>query len=87
MSHKLNSQPFIVYASTAAKSGFLGHLLRDDLINPVKISVSQSVRTSTMNAATNQIGLVPFVKFDETFTTNGNDMTFKVSEVRVKVRR
>jgi len=42
----------------------LGHLVRDDLINLVKISVC----TSTMkhNAATNQI--VVFVKIDETFT-------------------
>jgi len=50
---------------------FLGHLLRDDLINPVKMSVREyvrpSVRTSTMkhNAATKQI--VVFVKVDETF--------------------
>ena len=52
---------------------FLGHLLRDDLINPVKMSVHPyvrpSVRTSTikLNAATNQI--VEFVRVDETFTT------------------
>jgi len=48
---------------------FLGHLLRDDLINPVKMSICPYVRTSTMkhNAATNQI--VVFVKVDETFTT------------------
>jgi len=48
---------------------FLGHLLRDDLMNPVKMSVRPSVRTSTMkhNAATYQI--VIFVKVDETFTT------------------
>jgi len=48
---------------------FLGHLLRDDLINPVKMFVRMSIRTSTMkhNAATNQI--VEFVKVDETFTT------------------
>ena len=51
----------------------LGHLLRDDLINPVKMSVRTSVRpyvrTSTIkhNAATNQI--VEFVRVDETFTT------------------
>jgi len=46
---------------------FLGHLLRDDLINPVKMSVRPYVRTSTIkhNAATNQI--VVFVKVDETF--------------------
>jgi len=56
------------------------YLLRDDLINPVKMSihpyvcpyvhtyVRTYVRTSTMkhNAATNQI--VVFVKVDETFT-------------------
>jgi len=56
---------------------FLGHLLRDDLINPAKMSirpyvrpsVRPSVRTSTIkhNAFTNQI--VVFVKIDETFTT------------------
>jgi len=51
---------------------FLGHLLRDDLINPVKnirSSVRTYVRTSTtkLNAATNQI--VVFVRIDETFTT------------------
>ena len=48
---------------------FLGHLLRDDLINPAKMSVRPSVRTSTikLNAATNQI--VEFVRVDETFTT------------------
>ena len=52
---------------------FLGHLLRDDLINPVKMSVRpyvrMYVRTSTikLNAATNQI--VVFVKVHETFTT------------------
>jgi len=42
---------------------FLGHLLRDDLINPVKVSV----RTSTikLNAATSQI--VEFVRVDESF--------------------
>jgi len=51
----------------------LGHLLRDDLINLVKLSVRPSirayVRTSIMkhNAATNQI--VVFVRVDETFTT------------------
>jgi len=52
---------------------FLGHLLRDDLINPVKMSVLPSVRTSVRtyvrmkhNAATNQI--LVFVKVDETFT-------------------
>jgi len=48
---------------------FLGHLLTDDLINPVKMSVRTSVHTSTikLNAATNQI--VVFVRVDETFTT------------------
>jgi len=60
---------------------FLGHLLRDDLINPVKLSVRPSIRTyvrpsvrpsvrmSTikLNAATNQ--MVEFVRVDETFTT------------------
>jgi len=47
----------------------LGQLLRDDLINPVKMSIRTHVRTSTMkhNAATNQI--VVFAKVDETFTT------------------
>jgi len=65
---------------------FLGHLLRDDLINPVKMSVCTSVRpsirTSTMkhNAATNQI--VIFVKIDETFMTI---WLSRSSEVRVKV--
>jgi len=46
---------------------FLGHLY--DLINLVKMSVREYVRTSTMkhNAATNQIVL--FVKVDESFTT------------------
>jgi len=47
---------------------FLGHLLRDDLINPVKMSVRPSVHTTYTikhNAATNQI--VVFVKVDETF--------------------
>jgi len=44
----------------------LGHLLRDDLINPVKISVHHYVRTMKHNAATNQI--VAFVKVYETFT-------------------
>jgi len=63
-------------------------LLRDDLINPVKMSVSPYVctyiRTCTMkhNAATNQI--VMFVKVDETFTTI---WLSRLSEVRVKVRR
>jgi len=70
---------------------YLGHLLkrkRDDLINPVKMSVRMSVRlsvrTSTIkhNAATNQI--VVFVKVDETFTTI---WLSRSSEVRVKVRR
>jgi len=53
---------------------FLGHLLRDDLINSVKMSVLTRsvrtyVRTSTikLNAARNQI--VVFVRVDETFTT------------------
>jgi len=52
---------------------FLGHLLRDDLIIPVKMSVCRSVRTSVctstikLNAATNQI--VIFVRVDESFTT------------------
>jgi len=56
---------------------FLGHLLRDDLINLVKMSVRPSVRpyvrpsfrrsTINHNAATNQI--VEFVRVDETFTT------------------
>jgi len=47
---------------------FLGHLLRDDLTNRVKMSVRPYVRTSTikLNAATNQI--VVFVRVDETFT-------------------
>jgi len=52
---------------------FLGHLLRDNLINPVKMSVRPyvrpSVRTSTikLNAAINPI--VEIVRVDETFTT------------------
>jgi len=59
---------------------FLGHLLRDDLMNPVKMSgrpsvrpslrtyVRAYVRTSTikLNAATNQI--VEFVRVDESLT-------------------
>ena len=44
---------------------FLGHLLRDDLINPVKMSVRPS--TIKLNAATNHV--VVFVRVDETFTT------------------
>ena len=65
---------------------FLGHLLRDDLINPVKMSVRPyvrpSVRTSTIkhNAAINQI--VVFVRVDETFTTI---WLSRSSEVRVNV--
>jgi len=70
-------------------SVFLGHLLRDNLINPVKnvrVSIHPSVhlyvRTSTIkhNAATNQI--VIFVKVDETFTTI---WLSRSSEVRVKI--
>ena len=64
----------IAVINTGFKSLFLGHLLKDDLINPVKMSVHRTyvrtyVRTSTMkhNAATNQI--VVFVKVNETFTT------------------
>jgi len=70
--------------------GFLGHLLRDDLINPVKMSVHMSVRpyvrpyvrTSTIkdNGATDQI--VVFVKVDETLMTL---WLLRSSEVRVKV--
>jgi len=73
---------------------FLGHLLRDDLINPVKMSVRPYVRTSVStyvrpyvctstikhNAATNQI--VEFVRVDETFTMI---WLSRSSEVRVKV--
>jgi len=69
---------------------FLGHLLRGDLINPVKMSVHHyvcpSVRTSVrtytikLNPATNQI--VVFVKVDESFTTISLSRS---SEVRVKV--
>jgi len=64
----------IVYASTLLTlkvNSFLGHLLRDDLINPIKISVREYIRPSVCtsaikhNAATNQI--VIFVKVDETF--------------------
>jgi len=43
----------------------LGHLLRDDMINLVNMSVCTS--TIKLNAATNQI--VVLVKVDETFTT------------------
>jgi len=70
--------------------GFLGLLFRDDLINPVKMSVCRSVgmyvrpsvRTSTIKliAATNQI--VVFVRVDESFTTIS---VSRSSEVRVKV--
>ena len=61
---------------------FLGHLLRDDLISPVKMSVRPSLPPSTikLNAATNQI--VVFVKVDESFTTISLSRS---SEVRVKV--
>jgi len=65
---------------------FLGHLLGDDLINPVQMSVRTYirtyVRTSTikLNAATNQI--VVFVRVDETFTTISLSGS---SEVKVKV--
>ena len=54
------------YGTTDA---ILGHFLRDDLINPVKMSIHPYVRTSTMkhNAATNQI--LVFIMVDETFTT------------------
>jgi len=70
--------------NTAMQFPFLGHLLRDDLINPVKMSIRGSVHTSTMkhNADTNQI--VVFVKVDETFMTI---LLSRSSEVRVKVRR
>ena len=59
---------------------FLGHLLKDDLINPVKMSVRPS--TIKLNAATNQI--VISVKVDKTFTMI---WLSRSSEVRVKVRR
>jgi len=71
---------------------FLAHLLRDDLINLVKmyVRITTSIRTyvrrtsigtSTikLNAATNQI--VIFVKVDESFTTISLSRS---SEVRVK---
>jgi len=47
---------------------FLGHLLGDDLINPVKNVRPGGGSTSTikLNAATNQI--VVFIRVDETFT-------------------
>jgi len=45
---------------------FFGHLLKDDLVNPVKMSVRPSVHNQN-NAATNQI--VVYVKVDEAFTT------------------
>ena len=73
------------YAVTFSNFAFLDHLLRDDLINPVKCpSVGQSVRTSTikLNAATNQI--VVFVRVDESFTMISLSRS---SEVSVKVRR
>jgi len=76
----------IVWALHCAdeRATFVGHLLRDDLLNPVKMSVRISVRTSTikLNAATNQI--VVFVKVDETFTTT---WLSRLSEVMVKIRR
>jgi len=48
---------------------FLGHLLRGDLVNPVKMFVRPYVRTFTIkhNAATIS-EIVVFVKVDETFT-------------------
>jgi len=59
------------------RTTFLGHLLRDGLINPVKMFVHTYVRpyictyvrTSTIkhNAATKEI--VVFVRVDESFTT------------------
>jgi len=56
---------------------FLGHLLRDDLINPVKMSLCEylrpSIRTSTVKHSANQI--VVFVKVDDLIH---DDMTFKV---------
>jgi len=65
-----------VNANLESVDRFLGHIQRDDLINPVKMSVHQYVctyirpyiRTSTLkhNAATSKI--VVFVKVDETFT-------------------
>jgi len=72
----------------------LGHLLRDDLINPVKMSFHLYVRTNVctdgqtyirtstikLNAATNQI--VVFVRVDESFTMI---WLSRSSEVRVKV--
>jgi len=64
-----NNTPVSIQPYGNINVSFLDHLLRDDLINPVKMSVRGSVRMSTMkhNAATNQI--VVFVKVDETFTT------------------
>jgi len=57
-------------------SHFLGRLLRNDLINPVKMSVRPSVRTSVRtyvrpqsNSMQPQTKLVIFVGVDETFTT------------------
>jgi len=80
----------LVLMSAAPHFKFLGHLLRDDLINPVKMSVRPYVctyvrpyvRTFTIkhNAATNQI--VVFVKVDETFT---KIWLSRSSGVRIKV--
>jgi len=81
-----------VYKEGNCLVSFLGHLLRDDIINPVKMPVRMYVhlyvhlyvRMSTMkqNAATNQI--VVFVRVDETFTMI---WLSRSSEVRVKVVR
>jgi len=56
---------------------FLGHLLRDDLINAVKMSFREYVRPYVRNETQRSHkpnSLVVFVKVDETFTK----MTFKV---------
>jgi len=64
--------------SQLVTGAFLGHLIWDDLINTVKISVRMS--TIKLNAATNQI--LVFVKVDEPFTMI---WLSRSSEVRVKV--
>ena len=85
----MTCEPLII-AGKVQNSTLLGHLLRDDLINPVKMSIRHYVRPSVrkyfrmstikLNAATNQI--VVFVKVDESFTMISLSRS---SEVRVKV--
>jgi len=55
--HQINTFPVAGILNTIIAGIFLGHLSRDDLINPVKMSIHPHVHTSTVkhNAATNQI--------------------------------